>query len=352
LQLFKHPFERHKEIMSAPDTVPELVAIEGFASPATGVVGVVRAHDGVILRYARWQPLGKRPSRGTVLVVQGRAEFIERYYEVVADLRKRGFTVLTFDWRGQGGSQRLIKGGNPRKGHVRRFSDYRLDLAAIFAGPMASSPKPHFVLAHSMGAALCLEAASRGNLPVSRLVAIAPMLGLTMVGNQTIARLTATLFDALGFARAFPPGCGETAISTKPFEGNRLTRDPVRYTRKATLSHAAFHLAIGDPTFRWVTEAFRFMRRMGDPQIPLSVKLPTMVIAAGADGVVSTPAVMRFTARLKTGPGIVIPGARHEILNEIDEARDAFWAAFDAFIPGEVVSGEALENQFMQRHIA
>ncbi len=338
--------------MRASDSVPELLAMEGFAPPATGVVGALRTRDGITLRHALWQPLGKRASRGTVLVVQGRAEFIERYYEVVAELRKRGFTVLTFDWRGQGGSQRLIKGGNPRKGHVRRFSDYRLDLAAIFEGPMASAPKPHFVLAHSMGAALCLEAASRGNLPVARLVAIAPMLGLTLVKNQSAARLTATIFDAIGLSRSFPPGCGETAISTKPFEGNRLTRDPVRYARNAALSHAAFHLAIGDPTFRWITEAFRFMRRINDPQVPLSVKLPTMVLAAGADTVVSTPAVMRFTARLKTGPGIVIPAARHEILNELDAAREAFWAAFDAFIPGETVSGEALENQFMKRRVA
>jgi lysophospholipase len=339
--------------MSMPDpVVPDLVTFEGCTPPATGVIGAVQARDGITLRHALWQPLGKRPSRGTVLVVQGRAEFIERYYEVVAELRKRGFTVLAFDWRGQGGSQRLIKGGNPRKGHVRRFSDYRHDLAAIFAGPMANAPRPHFVLAHSMGAALCLDAAARGNLPVARLVAIAPMLGLTMVRNETTARITATLFDAIGLSRSFPPGCGETAISTKPFEGNRLTRDPVRYARNAALSHAAFHLAIGDPTFRWIAEAFRFMRRINDPQVPLSVKLPTMVLAAGADTVVSTPAVMRFAARLKTGSGIVIAGARHEILNERDEERTALWAAFDAFIPGEALSGEALENQFMKRRVA
>ena len=43
---------------------------------------------------------------GTVCLFQGRAECIERYFEVVNDLRRRGFAVATIDWRGQGGSDR------------------------------------------------------------------------------------------------------------------------------------------------------------------------------------------------------------------------------------------------------
>jgi lysophospholipase len=337
-------------------SVPELASIDGFTPPATASVGATRTADGIILRHAQWQPAGKRRATGTILLVHGRAEFMERYYEVIAELRKRGFHVLSFDWRGQGGSTRLSS--NPRKGHVRRFSHYQRDLAAIVEGPLAECPKPHFVLAHSMGAALCLEAASRGVLPVSRLVAVAPMLGLTMVRNETSVRLVATALDAIGLGRSFPPGGGETAISTKPFNGNRLTQDPVRYARNAELSHAAPHLAIGDPTIHWITEAFRFMRRMNDPQVPLAVRLPTMVLAAGSDTVVSTPAIMRFSARLKTGPGITVPASRHEILNESDAIRNTFWAAFDAFIPGEkqvdaaLFSGEASENLIMKARVS
>jgi lysophospholipase len=77
------------------------------------------------------------------------------------------------------------------------------------------------------------------------------------------------------------------------------------------------------------------MARLARPEVPLAITMPTMVIAAGDDPVVSLPAIMRFTARLKTGTALVIPGARHEILHETDEVRQQFWAAFDAFIPGE-----------------
>jgi len=31
---------------------------------------------------------------------------------------------------------------------------------------------------------------------------------------------------------------------------------------------------------------------------------------------------------------VLIPGARHEVLQERNGLRDQFWAAFDAYIPG------------------
>ena len=82
--------------------------------------------DGVQLRHARWDAT-RGPRRGTVCLFQGRGEFIEKYFEVIADLRRRGFAVATMDWRGQGGSTRLL--ANPRKGHVRSFAEFDRDLA-------------------------------------------------------------------------------------------------------------------------------------------------------------------------------------------------------------------------------
>ncbi len=33
---------------------------------------------------------------------------IEKYFEVVSELRERGFAVAVLDWRGQGGSARAL----------------------------------------------------------------------------------------------------------------------------------------------------------------------------------------------------------------------------------------------------
>jgi len=327
-----------------------------FADPAYPVPGhgktwLATTRDGASLRFASWRPTVK-PVRGTIVVVQGRAEFIERYSETIAELRRRGFHVLTFDWRGQGGSQRFVR--RERKGHVGRLAHYEADLALAMAEMQAKFPPPYFMLAHSMGAALCLDAARRGKLPVSRLVAIAPMLDLTIIERPQAASRLASVLYWLGLGRLFVPGGGDTAIATKPFDGNRLTSDPARYARNAALSAAARNLSIGDPTIGWVRNAFKLMRRLAAPSAALEVKVPTLIIAAGLDPVVSTPAIERFAARLKTGSALVLPTARHEILMENDAIRAQFWAAFDAFIPGEDQSSisstrEQTEGGLMQR---
>ncbi|EIM27324.1 alpha/beta fold hydrolase [Microvirga lotononidis] len=295
------------------------------------LVGVT-TRDRIPLRVATWMPETEAP-QGTVCILQGRAEFIEKYFEVVGELLDRGFAVVAFDWRGQGLSGRQV--GNPRKGHVRRFSDFRYDLEAIRDQVLVPHmPEPHFCLAHSMGGAIALNAAYEGWLPFRRLVTTTPMIALCIIRRTASAALLARILRFLGMGKTFVPGGGETSISTMPFKGNRLTSDPVRYARNAEAAHAIGAGAIGAPTVAWLDSAFRFMKRFADPAYAVKIRVPTLIVAAGADPVCATPATERFAARLKAGSAIVIPGARHEILMERDSIREQFWAAFDAFIPG------------------
>lgn len=308
--------------------------------PGEPVLMSVTTRDGIPLRVARWNPPG--PVQGTVCLIQGRAEFIEKYFETVGDLLTRGFAVVAFDWRGQGHSGRRV--ANARKGHVEHFREYRADLEAIRDQVLIPyMPEPHFALAHSMGGAIALDGAHEGWLPFRRLVAVAPMIALSIISNVRRAGVAAQILYWLGFGKSFIPGGGETSIATKPFPGNRLSADPVRYARNATAAQAVGDGAVGDPTVAWIHAAFRFMRKFADSRYPLKIRLPTLIIAAGADPVCSTPATERFASRLKAGHAIVLPGAKHEILMERDEIREQFWAAFDAFVPGtaDPVFGQA-----------
>jgi lysophospholipase len=298
--------------------------------PAAPQVERITTRDGVPIRVARWMPAGPE-TRGTVCILQGRAEFIEKYFEVVQELLDRNFAVVTFDWRGQGHSGRQVR--NAFKGYVRKFFHYRRDLEAIRDQVLPGMPEPRFALAHSMGGAIALNAAYEGWFPFRRLVTTTPMIALCIVTSR-LAPMTARFLNMLGFGKSFIPGGGETSISKKPFAGNRLTSDPKRYARNATAASAVGAGAIGDPTVAWVHAAFRFMKAFADPRYALKIRLPILIIAAGADPVCSTPATERFGSRLKAGRVIVIPGARHEILMERDAIREQFWAAFDAFVPG------------------
>jgi lysophospholipase len=275
----------------------------------------------------------------------------------VTELRRRGFAVVAFDWRGQGRSGREI--GNPRKGHVSDFSHYQRDLEAVRAEVLEPlMPKPHFGLAHSMGGAIALLGAREGWLPFERFVATTPMIDLCLVRITPFRRSVVRIMRWFGSGKSFVPGGGETPISTKPFEGNRLTSDPKRYARNAALAVQMGDGAIGDPTIGWTDAAFRLIGRFREPRFPLEIRIPTLIIAAGADPVCATPAIERFAARLKAGHAIVIPGARHEIMMERDVIRAEFWAAFDAFIPGtpdpvfESSSVEELEDGLVDTAVA
>ena len=105
----------------------QLIYIPANPAPEGATVGTVKTADGVVLRFARFDPPPGR--KGTLCVFPGRAEFIEKYFEVVRDARARGFAVAILDWRGQGLSDRALP--NARKGHVYDFSEYDRDLEAF-----------------------------------------------------------------------------------------------------------------------------------------------------------------------------------------------------------------------------
>lgn len=308
----------------------ELVETPGNPLPSGAEIVPVRTRDGLTLRAARWLPAGE--PIGTICILQGRAEFIEKYYETIQDLLDRRFAVATFDWRGQGASARRVSTAS--KGHVGHFREYETDLAAAEAQLLSGMPAPWYGLGHSMGAAVALAVSRGGNLPFERLVALAPMIDLVIVKRPGVAKAMAFGLWSLGLSRIWIPGGGATSIATKPFADNRLTSDPLRYARNADAASSIGVQAIGDPTVGWIRAAFAFMRRFTEPRAALEIHTPTLVVAAGADPICDTAATERFASRLKAGHAIVLPGARHEILMEHDQIRDLFWAAFDAFVPG------------------
>lgn len=309
----------------------EIILTPDNPAPPDANATSIRCVDGMILRVVRWHPAGK--SAGTVVVCQGRAEFVEKYFETAADLLSRGLTVVAFDWRGQGLSGRELD--NSRKGHIDDFSLYERDLQSIIDQVLVPfCPKPWFGLAHSMGAAVLLRQARGGRTPFERLVLTAPLIEIYGLRFPGLARATAKLLDLAGFGSAFIPGGGETALLTKPFRDNVLTFDQRRYERNNNIVAAAPHLAIGDPTIGWVDAAFAQIDEFSDPEYPRRVLTPALVFAADNDRVVDGAAVERFSTRLKAGRLVTLRSARHEILAERDAVREQFWAAFDAFIPG------------------
>ena len=325
----------------------ELVFTPDNPAPPGVVATTIRAADGMTIRVARWHPAGE--CVGSVAICAGRAEFIEKYFEVAGELLRRGLTVAVFDWRGQGLSGRELD--NSRKGHIDDFVLYERDLEALASQVLEPfCPKPWFALGHSMGGAVLLSQARAGRSPFERILLTAPMIDIHGLRHPRATRLFAEALDIIGLGAMFIPGGGATSLMTRAFEGNVLTSDPARYARTANVIAAQPAVGLGTPTIGWLNAAFRCMKQFEDPEFALRTTTPILVVAASDERLVSLPAIERFATRLKAGRLIVIPHARHEIMMERDVMRQQFWAAFDAFIPGTIDELAALE--FARRAIA
>lgn len=324
-----------EEIDSAGFDAQRDVQLFGCASnpvPVGSTVDVVTTPDGAELRYAHWMPhVG--PSKGTVIVLHGRTEFIEKYFELIEDLRTRGFGVLTFDWRGQGASTRLLR--DRSKGHVENFQDYLTDLETVLSEVALPDCKaPLYILAHSTGCLVSLLAAPNLANRVRRMVLVSPLLALNNLPisqNSLMRALGLFTFLGLGSRQLMRK---KLNIEQKPFAENRLTSDPARFQRTKDIVAAAPHLEVGPPTIAWIFAACRAMSIVNQPGYSNSISIPTLFMAAGNDAVVSPSAIESFGTGMRTGSFLTVSGAKHELIDERDIYREQFLAAFDAFVPG------------------
>ena len=283
------------------------------------------------LRFARFAPPAGR--RGTVCIFPGRSEWIEKYFETIRDLRNRGFAVAILDWRGQGLSERAL--GDRLKGYVSSFSEFDTDLETfVHQVVLPDCPPPIFALGHSMGATVLLRAVARGQRWFDRIVLSAPMLGIAFIRSMAVASAIVRVMRFGGFGSLYVPGRYTGILDLRPFAGNPLTSDPVRFARNAVILEAEPALGLGGPTVAWCDAAFRAMNAMSEPSFPALIRQPILIIAAGRDVIVSNNAIEAFATQLRAGSHLVVVGAQHELLMEQDRVRTQFWAAFDAFVPG------------------
>jgi len=278
------------------------------------------------LRAALFPALGA--PRGTVVVSGGRTETIEKYFEVVEELRARGFTVLVHDWRGQGLSQRLLP--ERWRGHAAGYDDFVADFAALLAVFETRLPKPWLMVSHSMGGCITGLALARGETRFAAACFSAPMWGLiSKPWPMPVAVGLARAARAVGVVAGMMPGYQVSPIAVR-FEDNVLTHDRARFERDQAQIAACPDLALGGPTWGWVNSALdainELQRGPGTPRIAI----PVTVVAAGDDRLVDIDGQRRVTARIPKGRFVEVPGAFHEILQETDDIRAVFWREFDA----------------------
>ena len=279
------------------------------------------ASDGVTLRVALWPVPG---ARSTTLIFPGRTEYAEKYAHVARGLAERGFASAAVDWRGQGLSDRVAR--DPMLGHVRTFADYQLDVAALVAAVRhAGLPPVRGLVAHSMGGAIGLRALLKG-LPVKGALFTGPMWGIGMAPPmRPVAWTVAAAGRAFGRGLAYVPTTGAASyVAEGTFERNALTRDHEMWDLMVAQCLAEPRFALGGPSVHWLAEALRETRALRAATPP---KVPAHILLGTAEVVVDPLAVRKVAAHWPDATLETVEGAKHEILMDLPEVREA---AYDA----------------------
>ena len=298
-------------------------------APDDMTIGYFTGHRGTRIRYALFR-CGPLPAKGTVVLLQGRNEFIEKYFETIRDLNRMGLWVATYDLRGQGGSDRLKR--NPRKGHVRRFADYERDLDIFLERIVLPDARlPFFLVAHSTGALIALSAAPRLSNRIGRMALCAPYVAFhnQPLPEKTVRPLAAAM-SMLGLG-GLPLGGDKRVI---PFKNNGLTGDKRRFDRNIGFYRDFPDLTVGAPTARWVHETLKAASRVSTQDHLTKITIPTLILAPVRDGVVPYQAQETLSRNFRAAQLIPITGGRHELLQEKDIYRAQVMAAIEAFMPG------------------
>jgi lysophospholipase len=286
--------------------------------------------DHVSIRYGIW--LCGQEKEGTVLLLGGRSEFMEKYSETIARLTNRGYDVHSMDWRGQGLSDRSLP--DRQKGHIEDFNDFVRDLREFFVRviePVAQ--RPLILLAHSLGGHVAVRFVHDFPGTVDRMILTSPMMDINFSPlPKIIIRFLVRLMVMGGLSSAYALGNGPYRVSSQRFKGNPLTSDCIRYQDHVNAVKQNPDLALGGVTYGWLAAALSSVDIISRPGYVEVIKTPTLIAIAENDRVVSRKAQESICSRMPCCTARIIQSARHEILKEKDEVQRQFWQAFDAFV--------------------
>jgi len=279
--------------------------------------GFIHSSADGLLRYSFNQ---EKSSRGNIVIVPGRTEFIEKYMEVCWDLRNIGYSICVYDHLGQGRSARQLS--DPEKGHISDFTTYVSDLVKIIESVVLQTPKePVYLLAHSMGATISSLASQRCAETISGMILVSPMFQINTGRflRPTLAEALCELVCISGGASGYVWGGGPFKPDMD-FTDNLLTSDPDRFRLNGELVRQNREVALGSPTFGWLQQAYKAMRQVRG-QIP-ETPCPTIIFRSIDEQVVGLKEMENYCNGVSSCQLVTYRNCRHELLMERDEIRN------------------------------
>lgn len=287
--------------------------------PEGGYARWLQASDGVQIRLGHWPLAG---AKGTVFLLPGRTEYIEKYGRAARDLAARGYATVSVDFRGQGLADRALD--DPMLGHVRDFVEYQLDMQALLTFARAEGlAEPWFLIGHSMGGAIGLRSLM-GAHPFKAAAFSAPMWGILMSAwMRPMALVMGQAARAFGFDHRAVPGRHEaTYVLAVPFVGNTLTTDAEMWDYMRQQALAVPELTLASPSLGWLQAALAECTALARQASP---DLAALVALGLQERIVDIAPIHARMGQWPKGTLSLYPGAEHEVMMERPATRERFF---------------------------
>ncbi|RDI99244.1 lysophospholipase [Dyella solisilvae] len=236
-------------------------------------------------------------AQDAVLIVHGLGEHSGRYQRLATWFHTRGYAVRSYDQRGHGRTSGI-------RGAMSHPDDLLEDLATVYEDYASALPRPPLLLGHSMGGLVAARTVLDRRIQPPAMVLSSPSLRTwEPAWKQRLAGLVAKVLPNL----PLPNGLPFDKLSHDPQVEPAYRSDPLRHG--------------------WITPRLaEFIFRAGAATVSDAVQLrvPTLLLVAGADKLVNPSGSRDFAAAAWAGPCLTtryFDALFHELFNEAEPAR-------------------------------
>lgn len=298
--------------------------------------------DGKKIRYGFVK--AKEPSRGTIVMTTGYADFIESYFETMHDMLDRGFDVWIMDWPGQGGSERY-DAKNPKLPDPNGFFDNIRDLHKFRTQIVRHDPeKPIFLNSHSMGGHIGFHILHKFPGDFDFAVLAAPLANFEMsIVRRRLYEVFLQVASGVGYAdRQIPSRRRRVVERIKEDREQYVGAEPIRmrihkiWAEAARNDPARQDLRIGDPTLGWSYTSMKAVRLLNEPYCLQSITTPVLVLIAENDRLVHNESTLKTVKQIPGATIAIIKDASHALWTEREKIRKNLLENFDSYVDKQI----------------
>lgn len=256
-----------------------------------------QGYDQSELFFQFWVP---DEARGTMVLTHGLAEHSDCYAPFAKRFAEDGWEVFAWDMRGHGRS-------SGKRGFAKNINEFEKDLFAFLKKvdeEKSCKTGPLVLFGHSLGGLVTLRTIlAYGSLEIAALALSAPALGLAMAVpkiKDALARIannwlpTLTLYNEIKYED----------LSRDEEMLKSYGTDPLRHDK------------VSPGIYLGMIDSFGLVRENAK-----KITLPTCILAAGNDHMISTQAIGDFYDHLGASKKElhIYPDSLHEVLNDLDK---------------------------------